>query len=109
MLAIPTTTVTVLSGTTANGYGDTVDAATVVATGVPASLLEQREATTRPVSRRPQTVQYARCRLPAGTPIAVGNRVKDERTSVIWQVDDITTIRNVVAATDIRLNLRRAT
>jgi hypothetical protein len=109
MLAIRTTTVTILSGTTANGYGDTVDAATVVATGVPASLIEQRQNTTRPVSRRPQTVRYARCRVPNGTPVVVGNRVRDESTQVLWQVDDITQLRNVVYASDIRLNLRRDT
>ncbi len=109
MLAVPTTTVTILTGTTTNGYGDTTDANVVVAEKVPASLVEQQQQTTRPVSRRPQTVQMARCRLPAGTPVAVGNRVFDENTQVTWQVDDITQIRNVVSATDIRLNLRRAT
>lgn len=109
MLAIPTTTVTVLHGTTTNGFGDVADAATVVATGVKASLLEQRQNTTRPVSRRPQTMRYARCRVPAGTPVQVGDRVKDESTQITWQVDDITQLRNVAVAQDIRLNLRRAT
>lgn len=109
MLAIPTTTLTILAGTTTNGFGDTIDAATVVATGVPASLIEQRQNTTRPVSRRPQTMRLARCRVPAGTPVAVGNRVRDESTQVTWQVDDITQLRNVVSANDMRLNLRQAT
>ncbi len=108
MLAIPTTTVTILAGTTTNGFGDTVDAAVPVATGVPASLIEQRQNTTRSASRRPQTMRYARCRVPNGTPVAVGNRVRDESTQIVWQVDDITQVRHVVSTQDIRLNLRRA-
>lgn len=109
MLAIPTTTVTILRGTATNGYGDTVDSATVIATGVPASLVEQNSATTRPASRRPRTMRYARCRLPGTTPLAIGDRIKDEKTQTIWQLDDSTQLPNVATKTDLTLRLRRAT
>lgn len=108
MLAIPTTRITILDGTATNGFGDTVDARNVVASGVPASLIEQRQTTTRPADRRPQTMRYATCRFDGRITIRPGQRILDENTNIVWQLDDTAQSASFVSTTDQRLRLRRA-
>lgn len=106
MLAIPTTRVSILRGTTTDGYLDVADNNTVAASGIPASLLEQTRRTTRPADRRSQVIRFVACRLPASTDIQPDDRIKDERTGVIYSQDDSLHNNGVVIGTDIKLALR---
>lgn len=109
MQAIATTRLTVLRGTTVDAYGDEQDTDTAVAVSVPASLTEQsRRVTTRddPV---PRIIRYTIARVSAGTDIRDQDRVRDERTGVVYIVDAPSSMANPVLAVDLRLDLRRTT
>jgi hypothetical protein len=106
MLAIPTTTVSILRGTSTDGYLDVVDNLTVAASGIPASMLEQTRTTTRPADRRRQVVRYIACRIDARNDVRPDDRIKDERTGLIYSQDNSLHNNGVVVSTDIKLALR---
>ncbi|GGW98719.1 hypothetical protein [Streptomyces chartreusis] len=109
MQAIATTKVTILRGTEEDEFGDERDTDTPIATGIPASLVEQ----TRRVSGRenptPRTVRYAVARVPAGTDITDNDRVLDERTGDKYIVDAVSGMANPAIQVDRRVDLRRTT
>jgi hypothetical protein len=109
MKATATTTVSLLRGTTTDAYGDTIDATTTVATGVTASLIEQRRTTKRRDEREPRTARYYVLRVPAGTDLRRGDRVRDERTSYVYIVDEFDQPVSPIRILDIRADLRRIT
>lgn len=109
MKARANTRVSILRGTSTDGFGDTVDGLTAVTTGVNASLIEQSQTVRRRDEREPRTIRSTRCRLPAGTDIRRGDRIKDESTGVIYVFDEQVDPGNPVRRTDIRLDLRRVT
>lgn len=103
-------TVSILRGTTTDAYGDTVDVATAVATGITASIIEQRHLSTNPVDGTVRQVRYVTGRVPAGTDVRVGDRLKDEATLVVYIVDGAPhQPGNAMRTNDIRLDLRRIT
>jgi hypothetical protein len=104
-----TTTISVLRGTTTDGYGDPADGSTAVATGVVASILEQRQRTTTPVDGQPRVVRYFTARVPHGTDVRAGDRIKDEQTLTVYIVDTVTTPASPVRGPEVRLDLRRVT
>lgn len=109
MRAIPTTTVSILRGTTTDAYGDPVDGTTVAASGVLASLLEQRVGVTTGADDRVQQLRAITGRLPAGTDVEEGDRIRDERTGEIYVIDNVSRVQNPVVMADTRVDLRRAT
>ena len=109
MLAVATTTLTVLRGTTTDGYGDEQDTDTPFATGILASLIEQSRRVTTRDDPTPRIVRYAVARVTAGTDIADQDRVRDERTGAVYIVDAVSSMANPAVAADLRLDLRRTT
>jgi hypothetical protein len=109
VLAVATTTLTVLRGTTTDAYGDEQDADTVVATGIRASLTEQSRRVTTRDDPTPRIVRYAVGRVTAGTDITDQDRVRDERTGAVYIVEAVSSMANPAVAADIRLDLRRTT
>lgn len=107
MITRANTTVAVLRGTTTDDYGDPVDSNTEVATGIPASILERRRDTTTPDDGQPRTVIFYTGRVPYGTDLQEGDRIKDERTSEVYVIDDHTRTENPLIKPDVRLDLRR--
>lgn len=109
MLAVATTRLTVLRGTTTDAYGDEQDTDTAVATSIPASLTEQSRRVTTRDDPTPRIVRYAVARVTAGTDIQDQDRVRDERTGATYIVDAVSSMANPAAAADLRLDLRRTT
>jgi hypothetical protein len=109
MQAIATTLLTVLRGTTTDGYGDEQDTDTAVATGIPASLTEQSRRVTTRDDPTPRIVRYAIARVAAGTDVRDQDRVRDERTGAVYIVDSPSSMANPALAVDLRLDLRRTT
>lgn len=114
MRALATTTVSILSGESISDLGDTIDGTTVVVSGVIASILRYEGRTGRlgdvvlvPSDTRVQTVDSFRCRLPFGTPVVIDNRVLDERSGVVYVIDNIAFEQSPIAENDLRLDLRR--
>lgn len=108
MYALPTTTVTILRGSTTDDFGDTVAADTVAASGVPFSLLEQRRTVFTAVDNRVQQVLYYTGRAPGDTDIRLQDRVRDETTGSTYYVDSVTRVGSPVTVNDLRLDLRKA-
>ncbi|MFF4346806.1 hypothetical protein [Streptomyces sp. NPDC001530] len=109
MLARATTTVTVLRGTSTDGYGDEVDTDTPVHTGIPVSLVEQTRRVTTRDDPTPRVVRYTVGRVTAGTDITDQDRLRDERTGDIYIVDAVSAMNSAAVAADLRLDLRRTT
>ncbi len=106
---IATHIVDVLTGTTTNTYGDEVDAATVSAAGVPASILEQSRVTNRQDTQTPRTVRSYTGRVHPSITVAAGDRLRHNPTGTIWVVDDVTINANPIAAPGTVLALRKVT
>lgn len=106
MYAFPTTTVSVLRGSSEDAFGDTVAADTVAASGVPFSLLEQRRNVYIPTENRVQQVRFFTGRAPGDTDILITDRIRDELTGVVYFVDSVTRVGSPVTLNDLRLDLR---
>lgn len=109
MLALATTRLTVYRGTTTDAYGDDQDTNTPVATGIPASLVEQSRRVTTRDDPTPRVVRYAVARVTAGTDITDQDRLVDERTGAVYIVDAVSSMTSPAVASDLRLDLRRTT
>lgn len=109
MKARATTTVTILRGSGVDSFGDERDTAATVREGVTASIIEQNKTVTTPVDGTPRVVRHTTCRLPAGTDVRTGDRLRDERTGAVYIVDAEGLSQNPVRRNDIRLDLRRVT
>lgn len=109
MIATPTTTVTVWACKpgTVDDYDDPAADDTPTAVGVAASIVEQTKRTTTASSGRPQTVRSFTGRLPAGTDVPAGSRLRDENTADVYLVDATSQPANPYATNDIRCDLRR--
>jgi hypothetical protein len=106
---IATTTVSVLRGVTTDSFGDPVDADTVVASGVPASLLEVRSNARRPVEGRTDNVRGYNLRIRANVTLQRDDRVRDEKTGATYAIDEVVTPVNPVGHAAIRVVLRKVT
>jgi hypothetical protein len=109
VIAQATTTISVLRGTTTDAYGDEQDTDTVVAAGIPASLIEQTRRTTTRDDPTPRVIRYAVGRVTAGTDITDQDRIRDERTGATYIVDAVSSMTSAAVAADMRLDLRRTT
>jgi len=108
-VAIATTTIAILRGTTTDSYGDEQDTDTPVHTRIPAALTEQTRRVTTRDDPTPRIVRYAVARVAAGTDVTDQDRVKDERTGAIYIVDSVSSMANPALTADLRLDLRRTT
>lgn len=109
MLALATTTISVLRGTTTDAYGDEQDTATVVHSGIPAALTEQTRRVTTRDDPTPRIVRYAVGRVTAGTDITDQDRIRDDKTGAVYIVDAVSSMNSPAVAADLRLDLRRTT
>ncbi|MGY6019590.1 hypothetical protein [Streptomyces spinosirectus] len=109
MIALATTTLTVLRGTTTNSDGDEVDTDTPVHTGIRAALTEQTRRVTTRDDPTPRIVRYAVGRVTAGTDITDQDRLRDERTGAVYIVEAVSAMNSAAVASDLRLDLRRTT
>ena len=108
-VAIATTTIAILRGTTTNAWGDEQDTGAPVHLGIPAALTEQTRRVTTRDDPTPRIVRYAVARVAAGTDVTDQDRVRDERTGAIYIVDAVSSMTNPALAADLRLDLRRTT
>jgi hypothetical protein len=88
MIATPTTTVSVLRGQTTDSYGDVVDSDTVVASGIPASIIERTQRVHGPKDSEDRIIRIFKLRVPRGTGLLKDDRVKDAAGQV-YIVDNV--------------------
>ncbi len=107
MYALPTTTVSILRGTSLDEFGDPVDNDTPAASGIPCSLIEQTRTMTTPESPTPRVVRYTIGRIGSGTDILETDRLLDEVTGDKYIVQAVSRLGNPVIRPDYRLDLKR--
>lgn len=110
------TTVSIMRGTTTDGYGDERDTQKPVRTNVIASIIQAspgvgtRAAQVQtPDTTTPRTIRSYSGRLVANTDVRDGDRLKDERNGRVFIVDAITAPDSPVNTPDLHLELRRIT
>ncbi len=108
MYTVPTTTISILRGTSTDVYGDLTDTATVAASGIPASIIEQRKTVFTPADNRVQQVGFFTGRVSQLVDVRIGDRIQDERTGTIYVLDNISTVSSPALGNDSRLDLRKA-
>lgn len=107
MIAVPTTTVTILGGSTDSDYGDVLDSDEPAGTGIPASIIEGRQIVATESDPQARAIRYYTGRLPNGTVVTDANRLKDEVSGTVYVIDNVTRPVNPVIEQDVRLDLRR--
>lgn len=109
MYALATCRGDILRGTTEDDYGDVVDATTVVASGVLASL---RETASRVYDRTTQTARVVRTTtalFPSGTDLQVSDRFRDSNSGILYWVENVSNISGPGFRSDTLAELRRVT
>lgn len=109
MSFLATTTISVLRGTAEDRYGDEVDTDTVVASRIPASILEKPVTGARPASGRKDTPRTYFLRVWRTFTFQQGDRVRDERTGYVYAVTTLAPVTNPVGLGSTRLDLQRVT
>jgi hypothetical protein len=104
-----TTTVTVTRGETTDDFGDPIEAATVVASGIPASILEVQSRAQRPVEGRTDNVRAYTMRVRTNVTVQRDDRIHDERTGTMYTIDEVVTPVNPAGHAVRRIVLRRVT
>lgn len=105
---LATTRISILGGAdSVDEFGDETDGTTVLASGIPASLVESTRTANEPVTGTPRIIRTHICRLPPGTDIDENKRIKDETTSEIYIVVAVTRNANPVIAQPLRADLKR--
>lgn len=106
MHARATTTITIYRGQTDDEWGDPKDLSVPVATGIRASIAEQKIYAKPEVSTQPRNLRYARMRVTKGTDVRTNDRILDEQTENIWTIVNISVLQNPVVGQDIRVDLQ---
>lgn len=105
---IATTTVSIYRGTTTDEFADVADNNTLaIATSVPASLIERSRKVFNPADNQIQTIRYVTGRVRPGVDVLSGDRLKDERTKLIYNVDSVHQVASVGYTADQVLDVRR--
>jgi hypothetical protein len=109
--AIATTTVSVLRGTTVDPvYGDTTATMNVIASGIPASIIEDKSAkTTTPGNPTPRITRSYDGILGSTVDVTDRDRLKDERTGQVYVIVSVSQQALPGITSDQNLELRRAT
>lgn len=104
---LATTKVSILGGSGADAFGDETDGTTVLASAVPASLIESTRTAQELVTGTPRIIRTHICRLPPGTTVDETKRIKDESTGEIYIVVAVTRNANPVLTQPLRADLKR--
>ncbi len=90
------------TGVEVEGYGPDRSNWTPTATGAPAYLFEDSQRTWDPAAGRMTVREVVVIRLRPGTDVQDRDRLVDERTGSIYQVDSLTQEGSVVGVADVR-------
>lgn len=109
--AIATTTVSVLRGTSTDPvFGDSVATMNVIASGVPASIIEDKTAkTTTPGNPTPRITRTYDGIVGSGVDVTDADRLRDERTNQVYVIVSVSQQALPGITSDQSLELRRAT
>lgn len=108
MYAVATCTISILRGTAQDPiYGDTYDTTQVIATGIPASIIERSQKITTPGNPTPRIVRAIDGIVGSATDITDADRIRDEKTGQVYVVTAVINSALPGMASDTQLELRR--
>lgn len=105
MFARATTKISIFRGQGVDDWGDPTDNDTVVASGIRASIAEQKIYSRGEVTTQPRNLRYARMRVTSGTDIQTNDRIYDERLGQTWTITNISPLQNPAIKQDLRVDL----
>ena len=111
MIPRPTTTVAILRGIAADpdewgSYNDDVPDA-IVATGVPAAVVEDSQVRFGTAELRAELVEQFTVRVPHGTDVREGDRLLDANTADVYTVNGVSRPQTIVGPASVRLITKR--
>lgn len=109
VIARANTTVSILRGTSTDSYGDEVDEQTAVARNVLCALEESSRRTYLPAEQATRVVRSYSARLSPTASVQKGDRLRDERTGVVYVITDLMDPRSAHHTPDIHVELSRTT
>lgn len=107
---LATTRGAVLRGETQNDLGDEIEGDDVVEglDDFPLGLTERGKNVQDPASGTWRTIRYMSARVPSNVVLEPGDRIRDNRTGIVYALDDETrTPRSISGRASVTLNLRR--
>ena len=104
---IATTTVSVQRGTGVDSFGDPIDNATVVASGVPVAIVEDSQRKWLPNEQRETLIEQYTIRARPNVDIVENDRLVDEREGFVYQVRDVIRQQAVFGVADCRVTAVR--
>lgn len=111
MTYLATTRGALLRGTTTNATGDEVDGPGVVVGGwgdFPVGLVEKSKAVYDPATGTRRTVRVLAGRVPPKLPVLEGDRLRDNRTGVIYIIrEHVAVPRSLAGLASLTLDLKR--
>lgn len=108
MYAAATTTISILRGDDATDrYLDSEPSDSIAHSGVIASIISRSRVISSPDTSEPMTVTSITGRVGSGTDIQYNDRIKDERTGVIYQIMDMGLNQAPYNTPDIVLTLKQ--
>lgn len=106
--ALATTTVSILRGTKTDPvYGDTTATMAVIASGIPASIIEKTEKTTTPGNPAPRITRGYEGTVGSQVDVTDADRLQDDRTGQIYVIVSVSQSALPGMVTDQTLALRR--
>lgn len=109
MWAVPSTTVTVLRGTTTSAFGDQLDNTAVAASGIPAVITERSRTVFDHATQTPRVIRTVSCAVQSDTDLRRTDRLRDEATDVVYAVDAVTQPGGAGYTADLLVTLKRVT
>lgn len=106
MIAMPTTTITVLRGEGTDNYGDDAPTKVPILKNIPASIIERRMRTFDADTQTPRFVNYYVMRVDSSTKLIAGDTIYDERTQVTYLVEDFNINANPTYGQDLKVNIK---
>lgn len=88
-------------------YGDPIDNTTQAGSGIPFELHQVDDRNADPTTGEPRTVRFIIGRFYPGVDVRDGDRLQDERTAIIYQVDGVTRPQSPVGTPDVRVEIRQ--
>jgi hypothetical protein len=101
--------VDILRGTRTDEYGDDADHDVVVYSGVPCSITDAARRNWDRATGLPRTVRWYVGRFRPGTDLRAGDRVRDRRTGIVYQVDSLAELAPVGGSVDVICDMERVT
>lgn len=107
MYALATCTASVLRGTSTNSFGDVTDTATVLTSGIPASVIVKTRTVFDTATQTPRVIERITGAVGSGVDIRDTDQLRDDTHGVVYAVQSVTQPNGPGLVPDLQLELRR--